>query len=76
MVLELLKRGTFSCFVVEPKASFKGLLVKRGRIWAYLTTDVRRLPLLVKATMPWGAMSAVLDEESLAGPAPATPANQ
>lgn len=63
--LELLKRGTFSCLVVEPTASFKGLLVKRGRIWAYLTTDARRLPVLVQATTPWGAMSAVIDEDSL-----------
>ena len=63
--LELLKRGTFPCIVVEPKATFKGLLVKRGRIWAYLTADEHRLPLLVKATTPWGPMSAVLDEESI-----------
>lgn len=63
--LELLKRGTFSCVVVEPKASFKGLLVKRGRLWAYLTTDARRLPLLIQATTPWGPMSAVLDQESI-----------
>lgn len=64
-VLELLKRGTFSCFTVEPKASFKGLLVKRGRIWAHLTADAHRLPLLVKASTPWGQMTAVIDEASL-----------
>ena len=63
--LELLKRGTFRCFVVEPKASFKGLLVKRGRIWAYLTADQHRLPLEAKATTPWGQMSAILDESSI-----------
>jgi hypothetical protein len=63
--LELLKRGTFPCMIVEPKATFKGLLVKRGRIWAYFTADDHRLPLLVKATTPWGAMSAVITEESL-----------
>ena len=63
--LELLKRGTFLCLVVEPKASFKGLLVKRGRLWAYVTADEHRLPLLIKATTPWGAMSAVIDEESI-----------
>jgi hypothetical protein len=63
--LELLKRGTFSCFVVEPHASFKGLLVKRGRLWAYVTADNYRVPLLVKATTPWGTMSAILDEASL-----------
>jgi hypothetical protein len=58
--LELLKRGTFDCMRVEPQAAFKGLLVKRGRLWAYLTADKRRLPLLVEATTPWGRMSAVL----------------
>jgi len=70
MSLELLKRGTFRCVVVEPKASFKGLLVKRGRIWAYLTADKHRLPLLVKATTPWGPMSAVLDEASISSTRP------
>ena len=63
--LELLKRGTFRCVTAEPKASFKGLFVKRGRIWAYLTADEHRLPLLIKATTPWGPMSAVLDADTL-----------
>jgi len=65
MSLELLKRGTFRCVIAEPKATFKGLLVKRGHLWAYLTADTNRLPLLVKASTPWGQMSAVLDEDSL-----------
>jgi hypothetical protein len=65
ILLELLKRGTFPCLVVEPNASFKGLLVKRGRLWAYLTADEHRLPLLVRVTTPWGPMSAVIDEPSL-----------
>ncbi|MCI0458810.1 MAG: DUF3108 domain-containing protein, partial [Gemmataceae bacterium] len=63
--LELLKRGTFWCFVVEPNASFKGLLVKRGRLWAYLTADEHRLPLLIKATTPWGHMAAVIEDASI-----------
>ena len=65
VLLELLKRGTFRCVEVEPQASFKGLLVKRGRIWAYLTADAHRLPLLVKATTPWGQMTAILDDASI-----------
>ena len=65
ITLELLKRGTFSCLVAEPKAAFKGLLVKRGRIWAYFTDDRYRMPLLIQATTPWGRMSAVIDEASL-----------
>lgn len=64
-MLELLKRGTFPCFVVEPQAAFKGILVKRGRLWAYFTADRHRLPLLVKITTPWGPMTAVLDESCL-----------
>ncbi len=72
-LLELLKRGSFPCLVVEPKASFKGLMVKRGRIWAYLTADERRLPLLVKVTTPWGPMSAVIDEDSLRTALQSTP---
>ncbi len=70
-LLELLKRGTFRCFEVEPRASFKGLLVKRGRLWAYVTADAHRLPLLVKATTPWGQMTAVLDESSIPTTLPA-----
>ena len=73
-ILELLKRGTFPCIVVEPKASFKGLLIKRGRIWAYVTADEHRIPLLVRATTPWGAMSAVIDEQSLKAALGAAPA--
>ena len=64
--LELLHRGTFQCTEVEPSAGFKGVLIKRARLWAYMTADPARLPLLVKALTPWGAMSAVIDERSLA----------
>ena len=65
VTLELLKRGTFRCLMVQPsKAAFKGLLVRRGQLWAYLTADANRLPILLKVSTPWGAMSAVLDEES------------
>ncbi len=63
--VELLKRGTFQCVLLEPKASFKGLLVKRGRLWAYFSADAHRLPLLVRITTPWGVMSAVLDASSI-----------
>ena len=62
-MLGLLQHGTFRCVAMEPKASFKGFLVRRARIWAYVTLDERRLPLMVQATTPWGSMSAILDEE-------------
>jgi hypothetical protein len=63
--LELLKRGTFSCLEIEPQAAFKGILVKRGRIWAYLTADAHRLPVLVKISTPWGPMAAILHQASI-----------
>ncbi len=65
LMLELLRRGTFPCLLVEPKASFKGLLVRRGRMWVYVSLDARRVPLFVRVTTPWGPMMAVLDRESL-----------
>lgn len=63
--LELRKRGTFEAVLVEPKPKFKGLMVKRGRIWVYMSADAKRLPLYVKVATPWGPMSAVIDRASL-----------
>lgn len=63
--LELRKRGTFDAVLVEPKPKFKGIMIRRGRIWVYLSADARRLPLYVKVATPWGPMSAVIDQTSL-----------
>ena len=63
--MELLKRGTFPCILIEPKANFKGIFVRRGRVWCYLSTDARRIPLLVRLTTPWGPISGVIDSQSL-----------
>ena len=65
MMLELLRRGTFPCVAVEPLASFKGILVERGRVVAYVTADERRIPLLVKIWTPWGLMTGTIDREVL-----------
>lgn len=63
--LELRKRGTFEAVLVEPKPKFKGIMVKRGRLWVYLSADAHRLPLYVKVATPWGPMSAVISQDSL-----------
>ena len=65
LMLELLRRGTFPCLLVEPKASFKGVLVRRGRMRVYVSLDARRVPLFVRVATPWGPMTGVLDRESL-----------
>ncbi|MBI4356028.1 MAG: DUF3108 domain-containing protein [Candidatus Omnitrophica bacterium] len=71
--LELLRRGVFDCIEVEPLATFKGLLVKRGRARIELTDDARRLPLEVKLGTPWGAITGVITRESLRAALGATP---
>ena len=63
--LELRRRGTFPCVMVEPAAAFKGVFVRRGRVWAYLSADERRVPLFVNISTPWGPMTGVIDRESL-----------
>ncbi len=65
--LELRRRGTFPCVLIEPKANFKGVLIQRGRIWFYISADERRLPLYVRIATPWGPMTGVIDQESLSG---------
>ena len=65
LMLELLRRGTFPCLMVEPAGSFKGVFVRRGRMWVYVTVDERRLPVLVKISTPWGLMTGVLDKSSI-----------
>jgi len=69
LTLELLWRGTFPCIVIEPKAAFRGVFVRRGRVWCYLSADERRLPLFVKISTPWGPMTGVLDANSFKAPA-------
>ncbi len=63
--LELRRRGTLPCVLIEPKANFKGVLIRRGRIWFYISADKRRIPLYVKIATPWGPMTGVIDQESL-----------
>ena len=43
--VELINVGVFDAIVIEPKASFKGVFVDRGRTRVYLTADARRVPL-------------------------------
>ena len=63
--LELRRRGTFPCLLIEPLAKFKGVFVRRGRMWCYLSADASRIPLFVKVWTPWGLMTGVIDRESL-----------
>lgn len=74
LMLELLWRGTFPAIMVEPKAAFKGILVQRGRLVAYVTADERRIPLLVQVWTPWGLITGTIDRASLKAALRAAPA--
>ena len=54
-------RNTFQCLVIEPLAAFRGIFVRRGRMWVYVSADAHRMPLFVKIATPWGPMTGVLD---------------
>lgn len=58
--LELRKIGVINAFVAEPHPKFKGLFVKRGRVWVYLSADENRIPLLFKMQSPWGIVTGVI----------------
>lgn len=57
---EVRKLGTMDAFFVEPLAEFKGMYERRGRVWAWISADRRRLPILVKSKVPFGSVTATL----------------
>ena len=63
--LELRRRGTFPCVLIEPRAAFKGVFVRRGRVRVYFTADERRIPLFIDIATPWGPVSGVIEAASL-----------
>jgi len=65
VTLELLWRGTFPCLLIEPLAAFKGVLVRRGRLWCYVSADEARVPLFLKISTAWGLITGVIDRDSL-----------
>lgn len=65
VTLELLWRGTFPCLLIEPLAAFKGVLVRRGRLWCYVSADAARVPLFMKISTAWGLITGVIDLDSL-----------
>lgn len=54
--------GKFECFVVEPVLEGEGLFKSDGRILLYLSTDERRIPVLMKAKVPVGSIDVALKE--------------
>ena len=60
--LEIRKKGVFEAFMIQPKAKFKGVFVKRGKAWVHLTADARRIPVKIKMNTHFGPVFGVLEE--------------
>jgi hypothetical protein len=55
--------GTFEAFQLEPAAAFQGLFVRRAAIRGWMSTDKKRLPLMMKTKIPvLGTIAVVLVE--------------
>jgi hypothetical protein len=52
--------GSFDCFVVEPILKAGGMFKHKGRVWVWLTTDERKMPVLMKSKVIVGSIDAKL----------------
>ncbi len=60
--IELLNLGIYNAFLLEPKAKFQGIFVRKGRMWIWFSADEKRLPLILKTKVPVvGTIYAVLE---------------
>ncbi|MBI4373073.1 MAG: DUF3108 domain-containing protein [Candidatus Omnitrophica bacterium] len=59
--LELKKLGVFDAFQIEPSAKFQGVFIRRGKIRGWMSTDEKRLPLMMKTKIPvLGTITVIL----------------
>jgi hypothetical protein len=54
--------GKFTCFVVEPFLQDEGIFKAKGKILIWITADEKKMPVLVKASVLIGSVSAKLQE--------------
>jgi len=52
--IEMLNLGTYDAFLVEPIAQFKGVILRKGKMWVWISADEKRIPLILKAETPFG----------------------
>lgn len=52
--------GTFKAIRTEPTVFNNGVFHRTGRMWVWFSDDDRHLPVMVKAKVSWGTITAVL----------------
>lgn len=60
--IEMLNLGVFDAFLVEPIAQFRGAILRKGKMWVWVSADERRIPLILKAQTPFGPIVTYLHE--------------
>lgn len=59
--MEIKGLGAFNAFQIEPMATFQGMFIRRGKIRGWLSTDEKRLPLMMKTKVPvLGTVTVIL----------------
>ena len=59
--IKIKELGVFEAFQVEPSAKFQGVFIRRGKLRGWMSTDERRLPLMMKTKIPvLGTITVVL----------------
>lgn len=61
--LEIPRKGVYNVFCVEPKAPFKGVISRRGKVWIYFGADEERAPVLIKIRVPFGFVAGILEKK-------------
>jgi hypothetical protein len=59
--IKLDRYGRVDTLRIEPQAEFGGVFVRKGRMWAWIGEDARRLAVQIAAEVPVGRVRIVLD---------------
>ena len=59
--------GTFAAIRTEPRVFNNAVFHRRGQMWIWFSDDKRHLPVMVKAKVSWGTITAVLTGDMTAG---------
>lgn len=70
--IQILKTGLLRLFgqeptpalLVEPLAKFHGVFIRKGRMQIWFSLDAKRIPLYMKARIPFGIIEVLLKKES------------
>ena len=62
--LKLFGKDEVPALLIEPLAKFHGVFIRKGRMQIWFSLDEKRLPLYMKARVPFGIIEVVLKKES------------